>query len=132
MKLFANVGLMGDITHRHHDTGLVLTYQIVPHPIYCICTSSALQVSAGGYLPFGIIPSDNRLLWLKIGFDSAFGAKMDTLLPHTARRLKFQKTDTVKCFIELYKNFIRDNVQHSDIFSLQESLLHEPFTTPPF
>ena len=87
--------------------------------IYGIYTLSTLQVSSGGYHPFGIIPSDHFFLWLKIESDSAFGAKMDTLVPHNARRLNHQKHDTVKFFIKLYKKFIRDNGLHSDIFSLQ-------------
>ena len=129
-EIFANIGLTGDITHHHRATGLVLTHQRGSHPIYGIYTSSTLQVSDIRYLPLGIIPSDHRLLWSKIEFDSAFRAKMDTLVPHTVRRLNFQITDTVKHFIELYKNFIRDNGLHSEIFYLQERLVHKPLTTP--
>ena len=61
-ELFVNVGLVEAITNHHCDTGLVLTYQRVSHPIDGIYTSITLQISAGGYLPFGSIPSDHRLL----------------------------------------------------------------------
>ena len=53
---------------------------------------------------------------------------MDTLVPHTARRLNFQKPDTIKRFIELYDNFIRYNGLNLELFTLQERLIHEPFT----
>ena len=86
-NLFKNVGLAEAITHRHFATGLVPKYQRGSHPMYGIYTSSTLQISAGGYLLFIIIPSDHRLLWIKFEFDSAFGTKMDTLAPHTVRRL---------------------------------------------
>ena len=99
VDIFANVGLTEAITHFHSDIGLIPTYQRVSHPLDGIYTSSNLQVSAGGYPPFGIIPSDHHLLWIKMDFDSAFGAKMDTLVPHTARRLNFQKSKTIKHLI---------------------------------
>ena len=61
-ELFANVGLTKAINSLHHATGLVPTYQRGSHPINGIYTSIALQVSAGGYLLFGIIPSYHCLL----------------------------------------------------------------------
>ena len=84
--IFANIGLTEAITHRNRATGLVLTRQRGPQPIYGICNWITIQVSAGSYIPFVIIPSDHRLLWLKIDFDSSCEAKMDTLVPHTVRR----------------------------------------------
>ena len=59
-----------------------------------------------------------------------FGAIMDTQVPHTVRRLNFQEPDTIKLVIELYKNFIKYNGLHSELFYLQERLVHEPLTTP--
>ena len=53
---------------------------------------------------------------------------MDTLVPHIVRKITFQKPDTAKRFIELYEKFIRENGLHLDIFYLNESLVHEPFT----
>ena len=94
--IFINLGLVGAITHCHSAIGLVPTYKRGSHPIDGIYTSSTLQVSSCGYVPFGIIPSDHRLLWLKIEFDSAFGTIMNTLVPHTERRLNCQKPDTAK------------------------------------
>ena len=90
-EIFENVGLTEAITHHHCDTGMVTMYQSQSHPIDGIYTSSTLQVSSGGYIPFVIISSYHRLLWLKNEFDYAFGAKVDTLMPHTVRRLKFQE-----------------------------------------
>ena len=107
IDIFAHVSQTEAINHRHSATGLVPKYQKGSHPLYGIHTSITLQVSNGGYPPFGIIPSYHILLWLKIEFDSSFGAIMDTLVPHTARRLNCQKTDTVKRFIEPHENFIR-------------------------
>ena len=63
--IFANVGLTGDISCRHSDTGLVTTYQRGSHPIYGIYTSITLQVSSTVYLTFGIILSYHCLLCLK-------------------------------------------------------------------
>ena len=99
IEIFANIVLKEAINHRHRDIGLVTMYQIVSHPIDGIYTSITLQVSDERYPPFIIIPSDYLLRWLKINFDSTFGAKMDTLVPHTEQRLNFQKPDTVKRFI---------------------------------
>ena len=90
-EIFGNLCLTEVIDHCYSDTDLVTTYQIVSHHIDGIYTSITLQVSAGGYLRFGIISSDHRLLWLKIEFDSGFGATMDPLVPHTKRNLNFQK-----------------------------------------
>ena len=94
--IFANVCLTEAITHCHCATGLVPMYQILSHPIDGIYTLITLQVSSRGYLPFGVIPSDHHLIWLKIYFDYTIGTKMDTLVPHTARMLNCQKPDTVK------------------------------------
>ena len=56
IEIFVNIVLTEAIAHLHCATGLVPTHQIGPHPIDVIYTSRNLQVSAGGYLPFGIIP----------------------------------------------------------------------------
>ena len=95
-----------------------------------VYTSSTLQLSACGYLSFIIILSDYCLIWLKIEFDSVFGAKMDTLVPHTVWRFNFPKPDTIKLFIELYEKFVRYNGIHLELFYLQLRLVREPFTTP--
>ena len=86
-EIFANVGLTETITHHYCDTGLVPTHKRGSHHIDGIYTSINIKFSAVGYIPFGTIPSDHHLLWLKIDFDSEFGTKMDTLVPHTVRRL---------------------------------------------
>ena len=99
--IFSSVVLTKAIAPHHCATHMMLMYQIETHPIYGIYTSITLQVSSGGSLPFLIIPFDHHLLWLKNKFDSVFGAKMDTLVPHTAQELNYQKPDTVKRFIEL-------------------------------
>ena len=91
-EIFASIGLMEDINHRHSATGMVPTYQSVSDPIDGIYTPSTIQVPTGSYLPFGIIPLYHRLLWLKIEFDYAFGATMNTLVPHTAHRLNYKKS----------------------------------------
>ena len=97
-EIFVNVGLMEAINHCHCATGPVPTFQILSHPIYVIYASITLQLSYGGYLSFGTIPSYHHLLWLKNDFDSVFGTKIDTLVPHTARALNSQKPDTVKIY----------------------------------
>ena len=65
-EIFANVGLTEALNHHDCAKGMWLPYQTGSHPIDGIYNSSTLQVSYGGYLPFGIIPSDHRLLWLKL------------------------------------------------------------------
>ena len=104
-------------------------YQRVSQPIDVIYTSSIIQVSAGNYPPFGIIPSDHRLLWINNEFDYTVGAETDTLVPNTTRSLNYQKTNTIKHFIELYKKLIRENGLNSELLSLQERLFHELFKT---
>ena len=98
-EIFANIGLTETITHQHRATDLVPTYQSWSHPIYSIYTSSTLKVSSGGYIKSGIITSYHHLLWLKIELNFAFSTKMDTLVPHTARMLNFQKPNTLKRFV---------------------------------
>ena len=78
-EIFSNVGLTEAITHHHRATGTVTMYQIVSHPIDGIYTLINIQISDGGYPPFGIIPSDHHLLWLEI--------ELNTLVPHTMWRL---------------------------------------------
>ena len=102
--IFANVGLTEAINHRHLDTFLVTTYQRLSHLINGIYTSRTLQVLSLCYIPFGNIPSDHHLLWIKIELYSSFGAKMDTLVPHNARRLKIQKPDTINNLYNYTRN----------------------------
>ena len=116
IEIFSNIGFTEAITHHHCATGMVPTHKRGSHTIDSIYTSINLQVSSDGYLQFVIIPSDHHLLWLKIDFDSAFDATLDTLLPHTVQRINCQKSNNVKLFIELYENFISDNVLHLKIF----------------
>ena len=61
-NIFAILGLTEAIIHLHIDTGLVPTRQRESHHIYGIYNFITLQVLSGDYLPFGIIPSDHRLL----------------------------------------------------------------------
>ena len=89
-EIFGNVDLKKAINRHYSASGLVPMHQRGSHPIYGIYTLSTIQVSAGPYLPFVIIPSDNHLIWFKIKFDSAFGATLDTLVPNTALRINFQ------------------------------------------
>ena len=114
MEIFVNVGLTEAITHCHIATGLMPTYQRGSQHIDSIYTLIILTVSSDSYLSFGIILSDHSLILIKVELDSAFGTKMETLVSHTVQRLNSQKTDTIKRSIELYENFIRDNVLHLD------------------
>ena len=113
--IFVNVGLAKSITYHRSATGLVLIYQRLSHPIDGIYTLITLHISAGGYLEFVIIPSDHYILWLKVEVGSVFSATLDTLVPHTARRINCQKPDTVKLFIEIYENFIKNNGLYLEI-----------------
>jgi len=37
-----------------------------------IFISKVLSITAGGYFPFGVSPSDYRVLWIKLRVDAAF------------------------------------------------------------
>ena len=49
------------IIEKHlEELGLQLTHQVDSIPIDRICTSSSITIQSGGYLPFGLAPSDHR------------------------------------------------------------------------
>ena len=52
---------------------LAPAHQLSSVPIDGIFVSSNVEISTGGYLPFEVVPSDYRALWIKVKIDLAFG-----------------------------------------------------------
>ena len=82
----------------------------------------------GGYLPFGEVSSDHRMLWIYIDFSDAFSYQMPPLEPPYAWRLKTENPACVKKFLTYYDTFIRDHGLHVTSFELQEEMLRQPMT----
>ena len=120
---FENMGLKEAITDKHTHSGYVPTYQRGSNPIDGIYVSPTLQISTGGYFPFGAFPSDHRFLWVKIDFTSCFGYNMSPLISPAARRHKDDNPDCVRKFNAAYEEYIRKHNLHLTAFELQEELM---------
>ena len=88
--------------HRGRQ-GIQPTYQRGSAPIDGIFISEGLNVTAGGYLPFGEGGSDHRALWVKINEVSAFGYAMEKVVPIMARRLTLEDPRVVGRWLDLYE-----------------------------
>ena len=64
------------------------TYNNGSSPIDGIFISHSLQVSRGGYLPFGYIRSDHRLLWINLVEASVLGFHVPTPTKANGRKLQ--------------------------------------------
>ena len=82
------------------------TYQLGSIPIDRIFISQSLEISIGGYLPFGTAPSNYRALWIKVKVDLAFGYVFQKSMPLIVRRLKYEDPVIVKRFQDEYLQFL--------------------------
>jgi hypothetical protein len=89
--MFAALGLREGILDKHKDKSPPATQNrnTKRQPIDGIWVSSSLQISSGGYLPFGdACPSDHRMLMIEIQYSVAFGQRPQELEKIKPKRLK--------------------------------------------
>ena len=110
------------ISHTHQGT-IPPTYHRGSKQIDGIFTSHTLQPLRCGFLPFGELPSDHRTLWIDFSFDNFFGYKMPKLVVPRARRLKTDDPRVTKKWIDLYKNYIKDNDLHRRMFKIESTMM---------
>jgi hypothetical protein len=84
----ANHNLRNSILDLHPSNTNIPTFHKGSHSIDGIFISSTINISKGGYLAFGLFPSDHRCLWIDTTYDNAFGYNMPRTVKPTARRLK--------------------------------------------
>jgi hypothetical protein len=88
---FQTLGLCEAILDKHHDKSPPATQNrnTKRQPIDGIWISACLQISAGGYLPFGdACPSDHRMLWIEIQYSIAFGQRSPEIAKLRPKSLK--------------------------------------------
>lgn len=112
------------VLFKHHSQGHSIppTYHRGSKPINGIFASSTIQITAGGYLPFGTFPSDHRLLWVDMDCDVAFGYNMPPAISPAARKLNSTDPRTRKAWIQLYESFLRKHHLQTRQFTLEASI----------
>ena len=126
---FQLVGLQESITSKYIQSNKCPTYQQGTAPIDDIFLSPTLQLTSGGYFPFGAFPSDHWFIWAKLEFSTCFGYQMSPLCSIEARRLKTEDPKCVKKYLEDYKEYIQEHGLHLAAYELQEELLQHPVTS---
>ena len=124
-----SLGLRNTIRPTNNSEGYPPTFHKGQHSIDGIFVSGAITVKASGYLPFGIFPSDHRLIWMDVSFQNIFGHYMPRLYHAKARRLKSDNPKVANRFIQLYSSFIKQHDIHKKIFKL-ESQVNDKLTEP--
>ena len=95
------------------------TYNNGSNPIDGIFVSHSLQIAQGGYLPYGYIHSDHRMLWIDLTTSSALGFKLPILISPKARRLQVTDPKVLKRWKAAYTNYVREHNLHLKVFQLE-------------
>ena len=100
-----------NIHHTLHTSfhSHIPTYERGTRTIDAIFASLTITASKGGFLPFKTFPSDHRLIWCDIQFDSLFGAPKLNIVPHSRRRLQCEDPRIVKKFCDTYLTLLRSH-----------------------
>jgi hypothetical protein len=93
---FRRIGLQECISRRHADDTPPSTCKKGSRTIDGIFTSSTIQITKGGYLPYSYFPTDHRALWIDITISNLCGNKMAAIKSPQARRLKCNDPITQK------------------------------------
>ena len=108
------------ITYHHGDS--VETYNKGSTPIDGIFLSHTLQATGGGYLPYGYIRSDHRVLWVDLVEASVLGFNLPKVISPKARKLQYSDPKTVERWKQLYTKYILEHKLHQKAFQLEEAL----------
>lgn len=121
----ASVGLRNGITDSQNERQPATFHRGVL-PIDGIFVSHSVQVSKGGFLPFGFIPSDHRGLWIEVSMDSAFGFSTPKLVYPSARALNTSLPKVRKEWTKLYTEFIQRHKLNEKLFTLEMECNGQP------
>lgn len=89
--------------------------------------SHLLHIAQGGYLPYGYIHSDHRMLWIDLDVSSALGFKLPSLITPKARRLQVKDPRVLKRWKEAYTKYVTEHNLHIKVFQL-EAEASQPLT----
>ena len=117
------------ITERYRNH--IATYNNGRHPIDGIFVSHSVQISDGGYLPYGYIHSDHRMIWVDVVVSSVLGFKLPELISPKARRLQVNDPRVLKRWREAYTKYIKDHNLHAKVFCL-ETEMSQPLSEEQF
>jgi hypothetical protein len=104
------------------QTNTVPTFHKGTHAIDGIFISNTLNISKGGYMPFGSFPSDHRGLWIDLSYENAFGYNMPKTFIPSARRLKSHDPIVRNKWIKLYTQYIKTTKLHRRQYRLERSM----------
>jgi hypothetical protein len=111
-KTFANLGLREAILDKHKDQSPPATQNqnMSRTPIDGIWVSGCINISAGGYLPFGdACPSDHRMIWIEIQFSIALGQRPPDIVKIRPQRLKTSNPRLVAKYNTRVKKTMRES-----------------------
>ena len=115
------IHLKEHLSTTHGDTP---THNNGSHPIDGIFVSPSLHIKESGYLPFGWIHSDHRMLWLDITEASVLGFNLPPILSANGRRLQCSDPRIYKRWIQLYKKYVLDHKLHLKAYELEDQTIH--------
>ena len=110
-SILAGLGLREAILDKHSDKSPPATHNrnTKRQPIDGIWISASLNISAGGYLPFGdACPSDHRMIWIEIQYSIAFGQRSPEIAKLQPKRLKTNDPRLVKAYNIRVKKAMRE------------------------
>lgn len=117
---FARIGLREAITENREGAADATYHRNTTRtPIDGIFMSESLFLQAGGYLPFGYLPSDHRAIYIDILITNAFGFRIRDIPIHPQRRLKCDLPWVVTKFKQDYKHYIKQHSLHIRLYNLQ-------------
>ena len=117
-----SLGLRESITRRHSDDTPLRTCNKGSRPIDGIFTSSTIQITKGGYLPFTHFPTDHRALWIDITMSNLCGSNMAPITLPQARRLKCNDPKTQEKWLQLYTKYLQERHAISRAYIVQSKL----------
>jgi hypothetical protein len=121
-QYFDEFGLTDALTLMHPTSQPSPTYNRGINPIEGIFISATVRTHYGGYLPFGLFPSDHRCIWIDIDIDATLGALPDGMTVPQARRLKCEDPALVQKFLNTYEDQLQQHNLINRAFSLQSRL----------
>jgi hypothetical protein len=128
---FSRLGLREAILDRHKDKSPPATQNCntTRQPIDGLWVSGCINISAGGYLPFGdACPSDHRMIWIEIQYSVLFGHKSPELAKIQPKRLKTSDPRLVKRFHKRVKKATREQGLRKRFQAYKEEVDHSPWS----
>jgi hypothetical protein len=121
-RAFRAIGLRECISQRHNDINTPSTCNKGTRTIDGIFTSSTINITRGGYLPYSYFPTDHRALWIDVTMANLCGNRMAEIKLPQARRLKCNDPKTQRKWTQLYIKYLTDRKAISRAYKLQAKL----------